>query len=311
MDPLLQKLADLYADLQSPPGPNRCGSCNLCCTARGLSHQRVTDLEIAYLEYHHGSQDDFRRYITREEPDRYPVCPHLSAEGCQVYAHRPFSCRIFGHYRLETTQLPSECVYQGKERVFPRQSYYTDVPGAGELRSLSRDFGLRSPHRQGANSEAGGEETQVGLNLDDPWDRALDALTRQQSCELPPEKADEGTFAVYVRAVKASAEGDHQAAYRHYCKLAQDCPLRADFKTFAGFHAFQLGQLGEAEMFWLHSLQQDPLQPMAFAFLGYLASHRQEWQMAADFFAAAAQLEPEQPLHQQRWQQALQKMGAR
>jgi Flp pilus assembly protein TadD len=144
--------------------------------------------------------------------------------------------------------------------------------------------------------------------MEDPWDVALEAITAGQFPALPAASPEEPLFATYVRALWSSAQNLHPQALSHYLRLTEFCPERADFRTFAGFHAFQLGQLDMAEQLWLESLQFDAQQPTAFAFLGYLATHRQDWQAAADFFGAAAQLEPDQPLHLQRRQQALQQL---
>lgn len=305
---LEQQLIELYQDLERPPEENRCGSCRTCCTAAGLSRQNVTDLELAVLGE---GGAEFARYAARERladgTFLYPECPNLGPQGCRVYATRPFSCRVFGHYRASGTTLPAECVYLGKDRPFPAADYYRSVPGALRLRELSRDFQLRRvPDRQAAH---GGESAGVGLNLEDPWDRALEQVGRGEMPELPLEKEGEPLFAAYVRAMVAGERSQHEEALRHYLRVVNECPGRHDLMTFAGFHAFQLGQMEQAENFWLQSLRLFAGNPLTFSFLGYLYSHRQQWQMAADFFGAAFELEPNQPLHRQRRDEALAKAG--
>ncbi|MFN8611089.1 MAG: YkgJ family cysteine cluster protein [Vulcanimicrobiota bacterium] len=305
MDPSLEEqLIELYASLENNDGQNLCGSCRVCCTAVGLSRQNVTDLELSVLGE---AGPDFARYAARERTTSgeyvFEVCPNLGPQGCRVYARRPFSCRVFGHYRARGTVLPSECVYTGQDREFPAADYYRVVPGALRLRELSRDFQLRKiPKGQVGERESSGG---VGLNLDDPWDRALEAVGRGETPELPDEQADEGTFATYVRALVAGENGHHAQALDYYLRVLRDCPQRHDLMTFAGFHAFQLGQMEQAERLWLAALQQFSGNPLTFSFLGYLYSHRRQWQTAADFFGAAAELEPGQSLHAQRRDQAL------
>lgn len=300
---LEQKLIELYASLETPSGENRCGSCRICCTAAGLSRQNVTDLELAVL----GERaPDFARYAARERQDDgsyvFAECPNLGPDGCLVYSRRPFSCRVFGHYRAVGTALPSECVFVGKDREFPAADYYRVVPGALRLRELSRDFQLRRVPSAGSGD---GESAGVGLNLEDPWDRALERVGLGELPDLPPEAEEESLFACYVRALVAGERGQHQLALRFYTRLVSECPERHDLMTFAGFHAFQLGFLDQAEGYWLRSLRLFAGNPLTFSFLGYLFLHRQQWQMAADFFGAAFELEPGQPLHQQRRDEAL------
>lgn len=306
MDPSLEEqLISLYNSLEQPGGENRCGSCRTCCTAAGLSRQNVTDLELAVLGE---AGADFERYAARERSETgdyvFEVCPNLGPEGCRVYEKRPFSCRVFGHYRASGTVLPLECVYVGRDREFPAAEYYRVVPGALRLRELSRDFQLRKVPG-GAGPASAGDGGGVGLNLDDPWDRALEVIGRGEMPELPDLTEGEGVFATYVRALVAGERGDHPRALGYYSRVLSHCPERHDLMTFAGFHAFQIGQFDLAETLWLEALRICAGNPLTFSFLGYLYGHRQEWRMAADFFGAAAELEPEQPLHAIRRQEAL------
>ncbi|MBT9582541.1 YkgJ family cysteine cluster protein [bacterium] len=310
MASLEEQLVQLYARLAPRPlaSGNLCGSCRTCCTSGGLSRQNVTDLELSLLELRHGAEvaSNFARYARRERDASgvylFEVCPNLAPEGCRVYAERPFSCRVFGHYRASGTRLPDECVYRGEEVAFPPRQYYDVVPGALRLRELSRDFQLRRPPTGAAGvADQGG----VGLNLNDPWDRALEQIGQGKPVELPAKKEGEPIFASYVRAMVLGEAGQHEGALEHYRRVLAACPERADLMTFAGFHAFQVARFEEAEQLWLRALQLDQANPLTYSFLGYLYNHREEWQMAADFFGAAAELQPDQPVHQQRREHAL------
>lgn len=306
------QLEELYASLESPPGPNRCGSCRLCCTAPGLSRQNVTDLELSLLEMRYGqaSAERFAVYARRQRDESgafvYEVCPNWAEDGCQVYSHRPFSCRVFGHFRPAQTRLPDGCVYEGKDREFPAAEYYRVVPGARRLRQLSRDFQLRRATAIPGPSPA--SQAGVGLDFEDCWDEALDQIGRGELPTLPAESADEPLFASYIRALVEGEAGQHAEALRHYRRVLQACPQRSDLMTFAGLHAFQLGQIPEAEELWLGSLHLNPRNPMTHSFLGYLYFHGREWQLAADFFGAAMELEPDQPIHRQRREDALRRV---
>ena len=300
---LEQKLLELYQELEAPAAENRCGSCRTCCTGAGLSKQNVTDLELAVLGE---AGPDFARYAARERKADgsyvFPECPNLGPEGCRAYERRPFSCRVFGQYRASGTTLPLECVYLGRDREFPAPEYYRLVPGALRLRELSRDFQLR---RVPSGVAGDGKCAGIGLNLDDHWDRALEQVARGEIPALPEEFEGESLFSSYVRALVAGEQDNHRDALRFYLRIASQCPERHDLLTFAGFHAFQLGLLEQAESLWLQSLRLFSGNPLTFSFLGYLYSHHQNWQMAADFFGAACELEPGQPLHQRRRDQAL------
>jgi len=266
----------------------------------------VTDLELSVLGE---AGPDFARYAARERSESgefvFPICPNLQPEGCIVYALRPFSCRVFGHYRASGTSLPLECVYLNRDQEFAAPDYYQAVPGALQLRELSRDFQLRRVPSGQAAGDAGG----VGLNLQDPWDRALDQVGRGEMPSLPVETKGESLFAAYVRALVAGEQGEHAQALRYYLRVLEACPDRHDLMTFAGFHAFQLNHLEQAEGLWLQSLRLFTGNPLTFSFLGYLYSHLQRWQMAADFFGTASELEPSQPVHLQRREQALERVA--
>ena len=309
---LEDQLVELYRDLAPRPSVvagNFCGSCNLCCTAAGLTRQNVTDLELSLLEREHGTEvaQNFARYARRERDAAgaflYEVCPNWTEEGCRVYEERPFSCRVFGHYRASGTRLPDPCVYRGEEVAFPPRQYYDVVPGALRLRELSRDFQLRRAPLVGG--EASPEPGGVGLNLADPWDLALHQISQGRPCVLPPESEGESVFASYVRALVLGEAGQHEEALVQYRRVLESCPQRADLMTFAGFHAFQVGRFEEAEQLWIRALSVDGRNPLTYSFLGYLANHRERWQEAADFFAAAAELQPDQPIHEHRRLQAL------
>lgn len=305
---------ELLFDCSTPPpvDSNPCGSCTLCCTASGLTRQNVTQLEIALLRRHYGREksEEFARYAAREKnPDGnhlYEVCPNLGETGCQVYPHRPFSCRVFGFYRERDTRLPEVCVYRGADKEFVSSEYYRVVPGALRLRQLSRDYQMLGA--QPCPLQFQGSAAGVGLNLQDPFDQALQWVTEGRAQEalsvLPTVEEAEPVFASYVRALVAGELQLHGEALAHYQKVLLHCPGRSDLMTFAGFHAFQLAD-PTAESLWLQSLALNPSNPLTHSFLGYFYLQQQQWQRAADFFGAAAELQPEQASHAARRQQAL------
>jgi len=196
--------------------------------------------------------------------------------------------------------LPDGCVFIGKDQLFAGSDYYAAVPGAVQLRQLSRDFQLLEIPQGGTPSSDG--LPGCGLDRGDLWDKALELLSQGQRPILPEEAPSEALFCTCIRALAAAPMDQHEDSYRHYRRLLASCPKRLDFQTFAGFHAFQLGQFQEAEDLWLGVV---PTNSMASAFLGYLYLQNKQYESAAEHFGVAAELEPEQPLHRQRQQLAL------
>lgn len=313
---LEQRLLDqLELLFRQPVGDsNLCGKCVICCTSEGVQRQNVTDLELALLRRHYGAEraEQFAVYARRQRDEDgnylYQECPNLGPEGCRVYPHRPLSCRVFGGYRTRQQWLPPACVFHGNEVEFEASDYYQVVPLALELRHLSRDFQmLRASFEQpGAAPEE--VVSEVGLNLEDPFDRALHCVVTGQSLDasraLPAESDQESVFAHYIRALVASELSQHPQALRHYLAVLAQAPERDDLMTFAGFHAFQAAD-PRAESLWLAALERNPDNPLTHSFLGYFHLQQGNYQEAADFFGQAARLQPDQPLHQQRCQQAL------
>ncbi|MGE0493032.1 MAG: tetratricopeptide repeat protein [Vulcanimicrobiota bacterium] len=180
----LKRLEELYGCLEERPG-NPCGQCRECCTDGGANLHRVTELELDLIEERVGPVEDFRRYLART--GEFHLCPFYDeqARGCGIYAVRPFSCRIFGHYRSDATRLPEVCVFRGQERIFG--SYFEEVPQARQLRELVRDYW---PHRQQRVSL--GQPTAPGPDAD-PLEQALwlqhqghfdEALAQLESADL-------------------------------------------------------------------------------------------------------------------------------
>lgn len=143
---LFVALAELYSSLDDQLAggdqDNPCGECRECCTGSGLNKHNVTALEIDYIRRNEGAEaiQEFRRFLKRD--GEVDVCPYFDEEiwGCGIYTSRPFSCRLFGHYRSEDSQLPQVCVFRGQEQIFSGHSYYESVPQAVQLRTLVRRY---------------------------------------------------------------------------------------------------------------------------------------------------------------------------
>lgn len=124
---------------------NPCGSCRSCCTSAIGRHQ-VGKLELDALAEHMGSARvlEFRRYLERETgPDGslvYTECPNLGPQGCEIHPYRPLSCRLYGHYRAQSSPLFEHCVFRGTEQVFPDDQERLMSPGNQRLVELTIEY---------------------------------------------------------------------------------------------------------------------------------------------------------------------------
>jgi tetratricopeptide (TPR) repeat protein len=142
------------SDATAAARDNPCGHCKACCTATGRRSHTVTGIELAYLAARGGRTAQptaFVAYLAQERDEsgalRHPVCPHYASSagergegGCSVYAARPFSCRVFGHWRLDDSALPTDCVFEGTETRFTQSSYFAEVPQARRLVALEVEY---------------------------------------------------------------------------------------------------------------------------------------------------------------------------
>lgn len=298
----LQSLLDeVSRELVAPSAVNACGSCNSCCTAKGLNVHKVTEMEFALLAERVSPQvsQNFRDYIDRKTDASgallHEVCPNSNG-GCAVYVHRPFSCRVFGHVREENTGFPPNCVYTGHEKVTRKAEYFRAIPGAAAMRVLWREFQLlvALPPRHGETTHEQLTETDGTLfvNYDDPLDRTLQHIARQRFEQAMEELAaldpsTESPARTELWGLALAAVGQHEMALAKYQKLLSQVPPRADFLYHAGTAAFQIGDVGLAERYWKQSCELSPLYSPSLGMLGYLAHILKNWQEAASYFSRA------------------------
>ncbi len=294
---LFERLEQLYAEQELPrPPDNACGSCFTCCTARGLTGHAVSELELAYLadRVSPAAADSLRRYVRRERNAAgellYPVCPHYQ-EGCTVYPHRPFSCRVFGHFREQGSRLPDGCLLAGSEREFPRGGALGSVPKARELRELVREFSLYAP-------AASHVEVEGLSDSQDPLDRALVHVASQRWPEAMQELSqvtEESAFGLQTLGLVQSALGDLPAAVRAYaraCELAPDsleclCQLGST-RLFAGEFARGVQDLETV-------VARAPEHASALSMLGSCYTLASDHAGAAGYYERAVRAAPDQP----------------
>lgn len=297
----LDALEELYVELEAqlPKGDgNPCGRCRECCTGRGLNAHNVTRLELDYIGDRVGTDGlvPFTHFLRRD--GAVEVCPYFddTAWGCGIYAHRPFSCRIFGHHRAEGTSLPAVCVFRGQEKIFGAADYYQAVPLAAQLRDLVRRYWpYRQDHFEAAlEPPASFVPFPTAPTAADALDRALhlmsqgrlqEALDEFEASDLPStpyvlyclslvfeglQRHADSITALTVAleqvpncvplwfrlACNRFSDGDHQGAEQAFLETVRLSPDHALAHGFLGGHYAALGRTEEA----LRHLRRAPAQ---------------------------------------------------
>ena len=288
---------------------NACGTCNLCCTARGLTSHVVSDLELDYLRARVGPArvEAFRRFALREEGE---VCPYYEG-GCTVYAHRPYSCRTFGHYRERSTLLPEVCVFNGHERQFETRAYFTEVPEAGAIHQLKRDYlVLREPAP--VTARAGPAPTKLDhLNPDDPLDRAWMQLLQGDfvAAEGSALEAPESPTRQRSLGLARSGQENWEGAWDAFARAVQLAPRAADLRYQLARAMLELGALDPAAAELDEAVRLNPQHAPALAYRGYVEIARGNLAAAPPWLKRSLEVDPEQPLVQQRLQAVQQRLA--
>lgn len=292
---------------------NPCGPCRDCCTRTGLTFQTVLDVEISALAEVLGEEiaSRFQAYARRDPEDGQPgqeECPLYDplAQGCGVHPHRPFSCRLFGHFRLAGTSLPQGCVFQGREVEVEPPRYLDDIPLARELRDLDRHHG--DFHRPTASQmqEAPArlppellEKARAFMNPDDPLDMAVLAHVEGRLEDAV------ALFDVALRATPRSAWAWFQqgtllddlkrptqaaASYRRALEIEGDNPR---FWLHLAFNLLEAGQVAEARDAFAATVRVNPDDAVACGLLGSLLWGEGRATEALDPLRHAAELDPD------------------
>lgn len=295
-------LEALYARLDSALPRfegNPCGSCHLCCTAKGLTRQVVSDLELDYLRFRgHERVDAFRRYAAREEGE---VCPFYEG-GCTIYPDRPYACRTFGHYRQEGTLLPEVCVFVGKERPFETRDYFAALPEARALHQLKREYlALRPP----GPVTAGGPTAPVNLahlDPDDPVDRAWLELTRGQylAAEGAALSGEESPLQQMTLGLARAGQNNWEGARMAFARAVELAPEAADLRYQLARALLELGDYDRAADELDRAVQLNEQHTPALSYRGYLEIARGNPAGAAAWLEKSLQVDPGQELARQR-----------
>lgn len=273
MQPRLEaRLADLYARLEHalrerrPPAvavlerlhalraeANPCGTCLQCCTSSGRRSHGVTEIELAYLESQTGPEriDAFRAYV-KGEPGGDTTCPYYDrgAHGCTVYAARPFSCRVFGHFRVEGSRLPPDCAFEGTEAAFSRNAYLSDVPLARELLDLDWEFGSRTGRK--TEGSAGPDPADAEAPAPGGVERALYHVLRSESdaahkaFEAAAVAHPDSAYLFYSWGLLCSEEKGFEDAAEHFARALALEPANGHYALNLGVALLHVGRPDDA-----------------------------------------------------------------
>lgn len=316
-DRLFEDLTQLYANLDAALpafSGNHCGDCRACCTAQGLSRHHVGQLEVAFLASHVGEEkaNAFRQYAEREKGEDggflHDACPFydLDTKGCSVYRIRPFSCRIFGHFKAANTFFPQGCVFTGHEQSFTPQEYLSVVPQARQLRELMRlHFAWRGsqPVRYAdldpAKVVPPGPDDLKYLSPDDPYDRALLHQVNGRYAEALEElmaihrSEGDSAYLLYSIGMVLELMGAHPQAVAAFARAADLVPECASFHYHIGYNALSAGYKPLAIEHLRKTVELNPDHGLAMGFLGYIHLIDGQLEEGAGFMERAVAIDPD------------------
>lgn len=296
-------LSELYERLESELPEvegNPCGDCNVCCTSDGLTHHNVTALELDYIELSVGPEkiETFRQFLKRD--GEIPLCPYYDG-GCTIYEVRPYSCRVFGHYRREDTSLPDVCIFRGQEHLFARGEYRDTVPEADDLIRLSRDYWahrIQRPSTEDTHYQAAG--------LDDSLGRALDLLADGDVSgalsEMESESADD-PFTLYSQSLMLEEAGRPDLACDVLERALDQAPESPDLWHRFGCSLFALGEQEESERAFRRAVRYHPGHGQAWGLLGMHRLMKGDLLEASSCLSEAARLLPGNQVFRARLEQ--------
>lgn len=299
---LIELYSRLERELPKHEG-NPCGDCAVCCTSDGLNQHNVTALELDYLEENVGSGkiDEFRTFLKRD--GEIPICPYYQ-NGCTVYQFRPYSCRVFGHYRRADTQLPEVCVFRGQEHIFGVGEYRTTVPEGEELIELSRYYWAHRKQRPVIEDTA-----YQAAGLEDSLGKALECLSSGDVAsaleEMEHEEAND-PFTLYSKSLILEEAGRPDLACAVLEEALEQAPESPDLWHRLGCSLFALGDRDGSERAFKRVVQYHPGHGQAWGLLGMHHLIKSDFRGATDCLEKAVRLLPGNPVFVARLEQARQ-----
>ena len=287
-----RQLADLYTrldgELPQQTG-NTCGDCAVCCTSDGLNQHNVTALELDFIEEHVGPSklDEFRLFLKRD--GEIPICPYYD-KGCTIYPHRPYSCRVFGHFRRKDTSLPEVCVFRGQEKIFGIGEYRDTVPEGEELIELSRYYWAHRKQRRDID-----DTTYQAAGLEDALGKALEKLNSgdvSSALEEMEHEEAEDPFTLYSKSLILEEAGRPVLACSLLEQALEQAPESPDLWHRLGCSLFALGDREASERAFHRVVRYHPEHGQAWGLLGMHRLLKADFEKATSCLEKAVELLP-------------------
>lgn len=259
----------------------------------------VSGLEFDFIESKVGSEktDDFRRYIDRETDDQgelvFSLCPNYGEDvGCTIHEIRPYSCRMYGHYREDNTDIVAHCVFRDTVKVVQADKVRTEMPYQARLTSLLVEYSsYHAPPTEDIEVDPELEE-----NLETDREKAIFYLAQGRDEEaktiLEPLARDSSDPVILASLGRSyQGVGDYKSAaapFQRVLQLQPDNP-RAHYELGSNF--VMAGQHEEAKQPLLSSLELEPGNAMASGFLGMIYATEGNADKALEYYERAMSLE--------------------
>lgn len=243
-----------------------------------MSRHNVTALEIELVAERVGKEKltSFRRFL--DQTGEFEVCPYFDEElwGCGIYQTRPYSCRVFGHHRRETTRLPELCVFSGQESVFAVGEYLAKVPLSQELKELARSFWpYQSEYPERTAITGHTAPTAVNFPLEgDVLDRALGLMNEGQLqaalAEFERSDLPSTPYVLYCLSLVFEGMAHHDQACTALQVALEQAPDCAPLWFRLGCNLHSLGKTERGVEAFERVVTLDESHALAHAFLGSL-----------------------------------------
>lgn len=317
LEDIFAKLGAIYKKLSASfpkLSYNPCQACNediVCCRADVIFSHVVSGMELVYLQklYPDKDIDAFRDFIKRKKDSEGNLvhihCPFYSKNenGCAVYNGRPLSCRLFGPYFLEKTEVPVYCGFKDIGKVFKRGELYQTIPGAKEFVDIKTLFYSRFHETSGVQTieESKEEHEQIELSCMESGDpfilgKLLHNKGRYEEALIEYIKAQDehsNSPAYYLHlACLYQDMGKDDEALASYNKVLEFDPENPYVPFKIGILHELAGRTGEAIISYRRAISLNPSNAIAHGSLGFLLLEQKEIPLALEHLTKATSLDP-------------------
>lgn len=315
----MNKLRDIYGRLDEAlpsTAGNPCGGCLGCCSIKNVVMHRIGSMEMEYLSRNVDGERValFKEYVTQKKDGQgefmHPICPLYDRDrgGCSAYPYRPMSCRLFGHYFLEGTEAPGECLYRERGKKIKAARYFDEIPCARDLRELNWEYLSRRPYTTHTMKEENKYAERIGMDslvedidLVDVVDKALHLELRgelEQAYRLFREHEQEQSDSPYFYFYFGNLCDEMEKYDEAIASFRKAISLREDNSLFFFRLALDLvvrGEREEAMRLFLKVIELNPENAIALGYLGYLHIIESKPREAAGYLEKSLAIDPEQP----------------